>query len=97
MLGHRAERRHRQEQQRSNNHDGAEQQESKGYRVIAKGSQAKRGALLHAEKCRHRDRGHDRQIAAEKDDQTTADVPGNRLRRALVACNSNIGIGTNTL
>src|SRR5712692_10294365 len=79
MLRQRAERGDRQEQERSHDHDCAEEQTAKCEGIVAQCSQAEGRTLLHPEKSRHRDRRYDWEITAEHNDEAAGDVPRNRL------------------
>src|SRR6266851_8272913 len=79
----RAERGYRQEQERTNDHDCAEEQAAKCDGVVAKRSETEWRALLHAQEGRHRNRRDDRQVAAEQDDQAARDIPRHCFRSRI--------------
>src|SRR5258705_13505646 len=83
VICQRAERGDRQEQERTNDHDGAEEQTAKRHGIVAQGTETEWRALLHAQERRHRNRRDDRQIAAEQDDQAAGDIPRDSLRRGI--------------
>src|SRR3984893_6582355 len=66
VLGQRAERGHRQKQQRTDDQNRAEQQEAEGHRVVAHGPERDRRDLLATQVEGHRNRRDDRQVAREQ-------------------------------
>src|SRR5208282_3822638 len=91
VVSHWSERGDRQEQQRTDDYDRAEQKTSEGKGVVAQSAQSEWRTLLHTKKAGHRNRGDNRQKSPKHDHKASGDIPWDRFRRRTRVIVESIG------